>query len=184
VNIGIIGTAGRKDDGPRMSFDLYVLMVQETHRVVKERCPPVEERRLRSGGAAWADHVAVTLRLLERAPYLELHLPAPFKDGRFVEGNTRFNAGRTSNYYHDLFSKKMNVPTRHSLKGIQELIDGEKVVIKTYNGFHARNLIVGDVDLLIAMTWGEGDIPKDGGTKHTWDHSSAETKIHIPLASL
>ena len=65
-------------------------------------------RRLVSGGAAWADHVAVTLALdgtVDPAA-LTLHLPAAFEDGRF-DADTR--DGGTANHYHRLFYARSGI---------------------------------------------------------------------------
>ena len=44
---------------------------------------------------------------------------------------------------------------------------------------------VGKVDYIIAYTWGSSTkVPKEGGTLHTWQHSTALRKIHIPLQTL
>ena len=43
---------------------------------------------------------------------------------------------------------------------------------------------MGQVDIVRAYTWGEGAVPADGGTAHTWRQSSAPQKIHVPLASI
>lgn len=51
-------------------------------------------------------------------------------------------------------------------------------------GFKQRNIPVGQCDKLIALTFGVGCVPKDGGTKHCWDNSTAQERIHIPIGSL
>tara|TARA_R110002126_G_scaffold106240_1_gene241098 strand:+ start:244 stop:717 length:474 start_codon:yes stop_codon:yes gene_type:complete len=142
-----------------------------------------EDVVLVSGGAAWADHLAVSLFLGDSSFELELYLPAPFKNALYVQLVDHYmDPGRISNYYHGKFGKKMS-DSHATLRGIQRAIDAGAMV-KVSKGFKARNLIVSGSDILLAYTWGEGDVPKDGGTKHTWDHSTASVKVHIPLSSL
>ncbi len=180
--IGIIGTAGRRSDGKRISKELYLKMYKKALELLSDI--PVEKRHLVSGAAAVSDHLAVSLYLADEAASLTLHLPAEFEDGQFVERDVQYDPGKTSNYYHHLFGLKMSPEDPLStLKGVEKAIEkgAETSVSK---GFKARNLLVGQVERLLAFTFGEGDIPKDGGTKHTWDRSKADTKIHIPLGAL
>ena len=141
-------------------------------------------QHLVSGGAAWADHLAVILFLEGHAKELTLHLPAPFEKGMFI-GPERSSAS-TANYYHAKFS---DIRGQDSLEQIEEAIQrGAKFTqeppTKGYSGMFARNRKVAQVDGLIAYTFGEGDVPANGGTKDTWDISPAEEKLHVPLPFL
>lgn len=179
MKVGIIGTAGRKDDAPRMSRALYEQMYYRAHKEIRTRVAP-SEVILVSGGAAWADHIAVSLRL-GKLPYkkLHLHLPALFVKGKYVGGYG--SPGGTANHYHEKFSAKMGSNTLDGISRALKLLGVESHV---YKGFHARNLVVADVDFLLAFTFGPGAWPKAGGTSHTWRHSSAAEKLHISLIEL
>jgi len=179
MHIGIIGTAGRRDDAPKMSMALYDAMRKRLDELL--HCVPVTERDLQSGGAAWADHLAVDVFNDKQAASLTLHFPAPFVWPKFVETD----AGRTANHYHAEFSQHRleSGALPQSLDDIAfALENGAKYTVG--DGFFTRNLLVGQCDWLIAFTFGEGAVTKDGGTKHCWDHSPAPKKTHIPLGSL
>jgi hypothetical protein len=186
MRIGIIGTAGRRDDAPKMSMALYAAMRKRLDELL--HCVPVAERHLQSGGAAWADHLAVDVFNDKKAASLTLHFPAPFDrethDG-FPSFRWNFDAGRVANLYHAEFTKHLLLSGSlvESLDDIDLALEkGAKFTVS--DGFHARNFLVGQCDWLIAFTFGEGAVPKDGGTKHCWDHSPAPKKTHIPLGSL
>jgi hypothetical protein len=180
INIGVIGTAGRGEDKSKMSRKLYMRMCNYViHYINKLQLKP-KEIQLVSGGAAWADHVAVSLRLAKKANQLLLHLPSQIK----LEPAAFYGCcdANTANYYHQQFSKVMGGNT---LDGIARAIkEGAKVQVT--EGFKPRNLqVAADSDILIAFTWGESkDKPKDGGTSHTWNNSKAKVKIHVPLKEL
>lgn len=192
IKIGIIGTAGRREDGPKMSKDLYLRMCRYAQAEINDQMLAgsmynPNEVCLVSGGAAWSDHVAVTLFLVGTAQHLRLYLPCAWD-----HDNCQFHdmgpksPGRVANYYHSLFSKQIGIRPCQSLYTLDELITSYKkgFFYSCHDGFHARNLLVGQVDILIAFTWGEGDTPKDGGTAHTWNHSPAPKKVHISLGYL
>ena len=189
MRIGVIGTAGRKDDAIRMSQELYdkmygVLLSDLSHWTGAEIT-------LVSGGAAWADHLAVRAYLDKVVPHLELHFPAAFRSSKFVESSFQMCPGRIANWYHQKMAHKTNV---NSLIQIQRAIDlGATYTVSS--GFFQRNHLVGNVDILIAFTFGTRDSQgtnltaeqaglKDGGTAHTWDHSDASFKIHHDLTRL
>jgi hypothetical protein len=128
-----------------------------------------------SGGAAWADHLAVTLFLNGKVPRLHLHLPAPWNFVSNAFTDTR--DGRTANRLHSRFSDR-------SLTEIgQALLSGATYDVS--DGFKTRNILVGQVDRLIAFTWSHTGSPKlGGGTRHCWDNSLASVKVHIDLGTL
>ena len=74
--IAVIGSAGRGDDARKFCPGLFEEMVKRVSRTIKQlsgTIKPLRQKiRLVSGGAAWADHVAVAL-FLEGAVD-ELHL--------------------------------------------------------------------------------------------------------------
>lgn len=182
MRIAIVGTAGRKEDGRKMNATVYFKMVLHAISFIQANFGRTDEITLVSGGAAWADHIAVSLFLsdLEWAG-LELHLPAPFVNSKFQEKGFR-SPGSVSNFYHATFSKAMGGGAYQTRRSLQRALDAGAT--STIGGdFKSRNLLVGDVDVLMAYTWGSGDIPKPGGTLHTWEHSRAE-KFHFPIQSL
>lgn len=192
VRIGVIGTAGRKDDAPLMSKELY----DDMYRILLNYLAPWkdEDITLVSGGAAWADHLAVRA-FLEQKCALELHLPAPFQNSKFLVNASNFQVnlspGSIANFYHHKMSSLLG---HNTLFELQRAID-KKAHYQVYDGFYARNLKVGNVDMLIAFTFGTHDYNgpkvnatlaglKDGGSAHTWNNSSAKYMIHINLNEL
>lgn len=184
TRVAIIGTAGRRSDGDRLTFELYQKMCERVDSAVRH----LRDLDLQSGGAAWADHIAVELFLHGVGRSLTLHLPAPLvRVGQRLEYDEAVEAGRTANYYHRLFDEKVPGFARSGVWQSMACLDlalARGAVAHTGNGFHDRNLRVGDCDVLIALTFGRGAVPKDGGTKHCWDHSMAPLKLHVPLDEL
>jgi DNA helicase-2/ATP-dependent DNA helicase PcrA len=177
--IAFIGTAGRDKDIP-MSSKLWDAMFEDAKTRVRPDDTAV------SGGAAWSDHLAVALYLGGFVKHLRLHLPAPLVNGSF-EGEERKSSGSTTNYYHGLFKR---------ITGVDGILDIARAIARgaevTYepvaNGFgamRARNQKVATgLDEMNAYTFGEGEVPKDGGTKMTWDMCTNARKTHIALAPL
>lgn len=191
LRIGIIGTAGRGDDNPKMTKDLYFRMLRRTELKCLNELLDADLNKndltLVSGGAAWSDHLAVSLwKRYQGVMSLELHLPAKWNMVQkcFSEDSGKFDPGRIANFYHEKFSTKMG---RSSLESLFEVCAGGDpgVEVQYHKGFHARNLHVGQVDVLLAFTWNPGDSPKVGsGTAHTWDNSPARKKLHVDLNTL
>lgn len=188
--LGIIGTAGRQSDGALLNRESYAHMVAIAEQVARTH----GVRALVSGGAAWADHVAVGLVALgtfePRA--LTLHLPAGLRpDGTFEETRN----GGASNHYHRLFRRSAAVRSAEELAAVA----AKGATITVSDGFFARNArVADDADILLAFTFGEGPAwegihhaahidaraagLKDGGTAHTWTRCRAGLKIHVRLA--
>ena len=198
IRVSIIGTAGR---GPEVLNRVdYTSMYESAKFHIdtlkhKHKDLPIH---VISGGAAISDHLAISLFMKDQVEHLILHLPAEYKNGRFVETNSKYDTGKTANYYHDKFSKWMKANT---LSAIQMAKDKGANII-THKGFKQRNMYVGATNVLIAYTFGtkssicirEKNQPeysnsklaglKDGGTAHTWDNSIANVKIHVNLFDL
>lgn len=141
--LGIIGTAGRGRDGDRLTPTHFERMTNLS-RYIFDKCAKVAPLGLTSGGAAWADHCAVALVLSGHVPFDQfwLFLPAAFdlRTKRFAETSQRFCPGRTSNYYHDRFSRVIG---RNSLAEIAQIIeDGRAHVTVDPKGFLSRNTLV------------------------------------------
>lgn len=177
----IIGTAGRDKDKP-MTAEHYRFMVVDAKRHIPKGAHVV------SGGAAWADHIAVTLFLFGWAGAITLHLPAPFDRvvGKFVDSGFK-SAGGTANYYHRLFSAAIERDTLHQINCV--LADAgtspnvtvtEELASVGIGGMFARNSKVAQCENMLAYTFGIGNVPADGGTKDTWDKCQGN-KTHISL---
>jgi hypothetical protein len=177
--IAIIGTAGRDKTKP-MSKALWEWMLADARKRI-----PLNSH-LVSGGAAWADHVAVALFLEGHASTLTLHLPAPLSPERFI--GPRGSSASAANYYHQLFSNTIGENTIQQVYTCctKENCDGSfEEAVPGYGGMFARNLKVArDCDFgMLAYTFGEGAVPADGGTKDTWDKATCEPsrKVHVSL---
>jgi len=167
ISFAIVGTAGRKDDGNKLSathFKAMCEMAEGLIKILKERnyAPTV----LVSGGAAWADHVAVKLFLSGVVPKLRLFLPCKFENGAYVDNGIqdfKQNPGSVANKYHNEFKTKTKIT---SLSDITIAIS-KGAEVHVANGFWARNGLVAKSDILLAMTFGNKEYVKDGGTAHT-----------------
>lgn len=169
----IIGTSGRQDDKKRLT-DKHFLAMLECSKLMLEQfqSSSYEVNTLVSGGAAWADHVAVKLFLDKQIPHLRLYLPCPFLSDKKIfditprsdyEKRTNLSCGEILNGYHNLFSQKCRFT---SLNEIQLAIEnGAEIIIG--NGFKHRNAKVAESDAILAITFGENEFVKDGGTAHT-----------------
>lgn len=173
--IAIIGTAGRDLTKP-MTRELWDWMVKDaTGRVT-------EDDHLVSGGAAWADHLAVYLFIHGKVSALTLHLPAPFKDGLF-EG-PKNSSGPVANFYHLKF---LMVRGEDSFKEIELALQmGATVTYEPpragFRGFMDRNSKVARAERLLAYTFSNLSVPADGGTKDTWTKCRGQrTHISLPI---
>lgn len=137
---------------------------------------------LASGGAAWADHVAVRL-FLESAvqstnvaevpsatsAVRELHLYFPCEwdaaRGQFrSRGHWRSDTGKAANVYHQRFS---HVCAMDSLADIARALKMEGCHAHVYEGFHARNrALAAAADQLVAFAVEEH---LSRGTQDTWN---------------
>lgn len=189
MRIAIVGSAGRGEDGSRMSKPVFDAMVEKARDVIS-REGELGDVVLVSGGAAWADHVAVDLYLQAHRKGeptltgLALFLPCPFDLARDTFADTgvpdwRTNPGLSANKYHRDFSRAMGRDTLAELR--EAILCGARV--ETRNGFHDRNTEVAKADVLIAFTWSDGDRPVRGGTLDTWKKCKGK-KVHVSLAGL
>lgn len=179
--IAIIGTAGRDKNFP-MSAKHWDFMCN----MVKAEVEP--DDHLISGGAAWADHVAVWAFRMGFVHSLSLHLPARLWHGKY-EGDFGTSGG-AANYYHEKFSLTMGGGSLDTLAQIENCIErGVPFTIqptaKGYAAMSARNkLVAAECDHLMAFTFGRGDVPADGGTKMTWDMASHAERLHFSLRNI
>lgn len=178
TTISIIGSAGRNDDAPKMTKELFQVMVSKAKGEILSLLEEKSETNytLVSGGAAWADHVAVRLYLEGFCENLTLHFPARWDKNKFDNAS---KDGFMSNKYHTAFSARMKVDTLSEIS--QAIEKGAKVI--TYNGFFLRNKEVAKSDVILAFSWAENESEISGGTGYTWSLAKGK-KIHIPLSSL
>lgn len=173
--LAIVGTAGR-DKHPQLSHALFCAMVAYARRQLDQLLVRHGDVQVVSGGAAWADHAAVALRHTNT----HLYLPAAWDVPRcaFVDTGVRdwrTNPGGTSNHWHRAFQRVAGVPSLPELAVM--VATGRTTVI---HGFHERNKFVAQAEYLLAYTWGEGGLPMDGGTSHTWGLCTGQ-RLHVPL---
>lgn len=184
IKIAIIGTAGRKEDGAKMTKEIYEKMIYAVRYIIISHFGlDISKVTLVSGGAAWADHIAVNLYNYGYVKDLILHLPCEWNNGKYLDTGSRdwrVNPGKTSNYYHEQFSGKVGVNTLNEIENAK--VKGCKLIMDS-KGFHNRNNEVSKASYMIALTWGEGSEPKDGGTLHTWKLCNGN-KIHLPLSQV
>lgn len=178
VTVSIIGTAGR-DKTKVYTSELFDKMVYSAKYILRD----LKDITLVSGGAAWADHVAVKLYLDNFCQNLILHFPCKWDNDKFIDNGNwswKINPGKTANNYHHKFSQIMG---NESLKDISNAINKGAIIIDDYNGFHSRNAEVAKSDYLIAFTWSSNGYPCDGGTLDTWKKSNSQ-KCHVDLNTL
>lgn len=174
TTFAIVGTAGRRDDANRLSANHFQAMCECSRLLIKQfQESGYSVDTVVSGGAAWADHVAVKLFLGKEIPKLKLFFPCVFdmememyttstissKDNP----NNRWSPGEIANNLHNRFSRKVGF---NSLGEIFFAIKqgAETCVCK---GFHARDAMVAQSDAILAMTFGDREWLKEGGTAHT-----------------
>ncbi len=200
VKVAIVGSAGRNNDGAKMSRELFDCMVTRTEKEITDILKLQKSKIvLVSGGSAWTDHVAVKLwldsisgavNIDDAYNSLELYLPCSYTACNTNGNCTRMrfdpnsDEGKTLNKLHTQFSTRMG----DGFDSFADILCAKELgatVNTQYVGFHARNKQVAKVDHLIAFTWGDSvDKPEGGGTLHTWNHCRSRSKTHIPLKSL
>jgi len=130
------------------------------------------------------DHVAVAMFLQQQVAELMIYSPCNFVDSKFADvggGDWKTNPGRSANYYHSLFSKKVG---RNTLEEIALACQLGAVLDGTNFGFHARNDVVASLAThMIAFTWSNSGSPDDGGSRYTWQRCPLDPslKVHICL---
>lgn len=139
-----------------------------------------------SGGAAWADHVAVALFLAHPDATLTVHAPAQWDatTGRFLDNGRgadwKTNPAHLTNALHERFAAKTGRQAFLELRDAHSL--GASINATDKAGFHARNnAIAAQADRMMAFSWSDGAEPTDGGTRYTWERCGAHHKIHVSL---
>ena len=173
MKTAIIGTAGR-DKSKTMDINLWNWMLSDASNRI------TESDHLVSGGAAWADHLAVELYINGECSDLTLHLPAPFDNGRFI--GPYGSSASAANYYHERFSRVIGINTLHQI--YRAICGGANVTYEPehsgYSGMFNRNSKVSKADNMLAYTFGTGNVPADGGTLDTWNKCTGK-RVHVTL---
>lgn len=148
--LAIIGTAGRRDDASKLTKAHWDNMVEIALGLVNKESPD----SLVSGGAAWADHVTVHLANLMAAPLpTRIILPENPRDWE------------TTRHYHQMFSTVIGYSSLREMSQLQQL---GKIRVERKGSFKERNTEVANAATeFLAMTFGNGPHPKDGGTSDT-----------------
>jgi hypothetical protein len=185
--VSIIGTAGRNEDAPRMTRQLFERMVEQANRVIDDVFQLGDDKSnvvLVTGGSPWSDHVAVNLWLNHRDEFagLTLHLPCQF-DSKSKQFDPDDDCGAYLNTLHKQFSAKMG-SSFDSFDELARIAELGATFDYQGRGFSERNRLVSECDYLIAFTWSDTDTPKQGGTLETWNFSPCRNKVHITLGSL
>lgn len=163
--LAIIGTAGRKDDAAKLTVAHWETMIAAAKGVIALE----GVTNLVSGGAAWADHVAVELSPEYPA---DIWLPLVERDLD------------TARYYHSKFTAVIGKDTREQLNAS---FRAGHIKIRKRGGFKERNTFVAkDADVFLAITFGNKGKVKDGGTEDTVGKMRARgvKGYHLDLNSL
>ena len=174
TTFAIVGTSGRKEDANRLSKPHFEAMCECARLLLKQ----FEESdygvdTLVSGGAAWSDHVAVKLFLNKEVPKLKLFFPCQYDANANMfdpaplnahEAEKGYSTGQTANRYHGRFSRIVGFS---SLGEISLAIQQGAQIAVPRGGFYGRNAMVAQSDIILAMTFGDKEWLKDGGTAHT-----------------
>ena len=164
LTLSCVGTAGRNEDYDKLNLEKYNEMYRVADKLLDyiNSKSPTPLTTLVSGGAAWADGIAVRLYLNNRIPNLKLYLPCEYENGEFSDDDVFGRIASTITHYHSQFEKETG---QNSLKEIQLAIDkGADVTV--INGFKNRNTYVSMSNYILAMTFGDKEYVKKGGT---WD---------------
>lgn len=190
MKLAIIGSAGRSShEVDQFDNQVFQAMVDYVEQFVKDQKVEWKDVHLISGGAAWVDHVAITLFLVHQkeGTQLTLYLPCAFasvKKGFVDNGSSdwKINPGKSANKYHLTFQSKTKIAS------FQEIVDAQDkgaTLDTSAPGFHQRNTLIANTPHLLAFTWHDDDeAPKPkSGTMNTWSKCKG-TKCHIPLSTL
>jgi hypothetical protein len=146
--LAIIGTAGRKEDSKKLTLRHWDRMCDAAEKVIKLE----NITHLVSGGAAWADHVAIEVGLDLEIP-TTIWLPEKEKDLEIAS------------YYHKAFGKIIGGDTWDTVMLASAY---DNFTLKNFGGFKDRNTKVAEqADVFLAMTFGDREKVKDGGTADT-----------------
>lgn len=185
ATLGIIGTAGRGEDAALLTANHWRSMLTVAQIVAEV----TGATRLVSGGAAWADALAVELYLRGQTKELSLHLPARFDThDECPRYDNADKCGAVSNSYHKAFTK---VTGYDGLTAIAEALGKgchntqPSVRSTSFGAFFLRNaLVVDEASVMLAFTFGNGVVLKDGGTAHTMSRFLARRRANEEQSAL
>jgi hypothetical protein len=206
-SMAIIGTAGRKEDQHLLANPHYDRMVNAAISLIDHLKCDRKTLKMVSGGAAWADHIVVSLALkgVVDPKNVTIFMPANLStNGYSGSGDLASRTASTANYYHRLFSNCVKIDSINELIAIGK----QGAVLVPGNGsFHARNTSVAKFvspdGILFALTSGDPNHPqepwsmrsfdpstsaadgglKDGGTADTWNKSTC-LKWHCKIGRM
>jgi len=197
IRVAIIGFAGSHlTPGEKRSLGarLYADMVEQAAKVITAKWKlSWDDVTLVSGGAAWSDHVAVSLFLAHSdtaKSALAVYIPAPLvaSTGRLRDNGTgmhwRMNPGCLANALHEQFGR---IVGRDTFADMIRAAEAGAVFDSANRGFHNRNSVIADkCDYMIAFSWSAGSEPTEGGTADTWFKCSLprERKCHISMQAV
>lgn len=173
IKLAIIGTAGREIPNVLTRDHWTKMCVDALARISHGSTVLQDHIHLVSGGAAWADHLAVWLFNMGYVTQLTLHFPCAWDRtyGWFEDTgdrDPRSNPGKTANYYHQKFSSICGIS---SLTEIQMAMRSEHCDTLVTAGFFDRNTMVAtESDYMLAYGTVPGaHPPRDSGTYNTWN---------------
>lgn len=187
--VTIIGSSGRTE---RFNETIFSLAKKDCIEHIKNLPNDIENITLQSGGSSGIDHLAIILYLegiehnghIKKFSGLKLYMPCSFDwiNRKFTANNTsQASSSKLLNELHATFSKDIR---RDTFNDLSVLKDDPNVVFEYGYGFFQRNRALAENSnnncTTIAMTFGSGSNPLDGGTLYTWNLIKGH-KIHIPL---
>lgn len=185
--VAICGTAGRDDDylGKFYTRALFSNILDATEHYLELLIARGYDITLISGGAPWAEHIAVKLHQ-ERGYPLQLKIPAVIsteaQHGRGPFVNT--DPGSCLNELHALFSDRAGVDSARELYSATE---DAMVSIEVFDTFHSRNKVIAEsCTHMLAFTWNDSNVPKPSGTLNMWKMCKlpSNQKNHVSLYDL
>ena len=179
--IAIIGTADRNKE---LVMDDFERMKTTAIAAIETLGFTLADAVLVSGGAPWADHVAVSLFLDGKVAGLHLHLPGKLEVDKQTIQIKPLNDSRAANCltissYHHRFKK---ITGLDSLAQIQQAID-QGATVEQHAGYFKRNdAIARDCTALVALHTIRKHPSKqsNGGTVYTFNKASVP-KLYIPF---
>ena len=172
IKIAVIGTSGRN---VKLTSKQYNRMYEQLTNYLSEYNSKIE---LISGGAAWADHLAVRAYLDNIVKKLSLYLPCKW-DFDKEQYSEQTNSGKMSNIYHRQFSNEVKI---NSFDQIQQAMLNDAYIDDTNNGYFERNDKIANIcHEMIAFTISTTNFPSKGGTQYTWNKAIGKKKVHISI---
>ncbi len=185
IRVSIIGTAGRSyEEQKQLNATVYVKMIQKSLDIIcNEWKLSLDNVRLCSGGAAWADHVAVALFLTQSTNGLTIYFPCKYDEKTGRCDDTDY-CGKRSNQLHEKFNDSIGSRNSFDDFRLAQMKNNNVIFDTSCKGFHARNSFVAKSEYCIAFTFGtDENEPKEGGTLDTWRKCKG-TKVHVRIQDL